>query len=159
MNSHSSAHQTTQPQLSFTADTLSKETLLQMQVDLISLEQGQALRTRTLAESLNLTFTSLGNLLAYPKPPVELLRITKDFAKACRQNPHSPMPKEIASVLYFASIAAALIRCGDRISDLTNETLAEGFRWTLALPWLDAQTRVLIEEGLQLVNIRIGESA
>ena len=159
MNSHSSTRQTPQPQFSFTTDSLSKETLLQMQVDLISLEQGQALRTRSLAESLSLTFTSLGNLLAFPNPPVELLKITKDFAKDCRQNPHSPMPQEIASVLYFTSIAAALIRCGDRISDLTNEALTEGFRWTLAQPWLDAQTRVLIEESLQHVNTRTGESA
>ena len=152
MNDPSSSLQPTQPQLSFTTDSLSKETLLQMQVDLISLERGQALRTRTLAESLILTFTSLGNLLAFPNPPVELLKITKDFAKACRQNPHSPMPQEFASVLYFTSIAAALVRCGCRITGLTSEALAEGFHWVLAQPWLDDSTRTLIEEGLKLLT-------
>ena len=158
MNHQPSIRTTPNPLLSFTTDSLSKETLLQMQVDLISLEQGQALRTRTLAEAMSLTFTSLGNLLTFPNPPVELLEITKDFAKACRQNPHSPMPQEIASVLYFASIAAALVRCGCRITGLSNEILAEGFSWALAQPWLDAPTRVLIEESLQLVNTRTGES-
>jgi len=152
MNDPSSSRQPTQPQLSFTTDSLSKETLLQMQVDLISLEQGQALKTRTPADSLRLTLTSLGNLLAYPNPPVELLEITKDFAKACRQNPNSPMPREIASVLYFASIAAALVRCRRRITGLADDALSEGFRWALSQSWLDAPTRALTEEGLKLLT-------
>ena len=158
MNDQSSLSPTPKPLLSFTTDSLSKETLLQMQVDLISLEQGQALKTRTLAEAMSLTFTSLGNLLAFPNPPVELLEITKEFAKTCRQNPHSPMPQEIASVLYFTSIAAALVRCNRRITGLSDEVLAEGFSWTLAQPWLDAPTRSLIEESLPRLNARIGES-
>jgi hypothetical protein len=128
-----------------------------MQVDLVNLERGLALKVRTLAESLGLTLKSFGDLLAHPNPPVELLKITKDFAKACRLSSHSPMPKEIASVLYFASIAAAMVRCRRRITGLTNDALAEGFRWVLAQPWLDIPTRTLIEESLQLLNPQAGE--
>ena len=123
-----------------------------MQVDLINLERGLAVKVRNLAESLGLTLKSFGNLLAHPNPPVELLKITKDFAKACRLSPYGPMPREVASVLYFASIAAALVRCRRRITGLTNDALTEGFRWTLAQPWLDVPTRTLIEESLQLLN-------
>jgi len=123
-----------------------------MQVDLINLERGLALKVRSLAESLGLTLKSFGDLLAHPNPPLELLKITKDFAKACRLSPNSPMPREIASVLYFTSIAAALVRCRRRITGLTNEALAEGFRWVLSRPWLDAPTRDLTEECLQFLN-------
>lgn len=158
MNSHASSCQPAQPLLSFTTDSLSKETLLQMQVDLISMEQGQALKTRTLAEALSLTFTSLGNLLAHPNPPVELLKITKDFAKACRQNPRCPMPQEIASVLYFSSIAVALVRCRCRITGLTNDALAKGFRWVMDQPWLDISTRTLMNESLLYLDMCTGES-
>ena len=130
-----------------------------MQVDLINLERGLALKVRTLAEAQGLTLKSFGDLLAHPNPPVELLKITKDFAKACRLSPRSPVPHEIASVLYFASIAAAMVRCRRRITGLTNDALAEGFRWVLSRPWLDAPTRALTEESLLFLNTQAGERA
>ena len=130
-----------------------------MQVDLINLERGLALKVRTLAEAQGLTLKSFGDLLAHPNPPVELLKITKDFAKACRLSPRSPVPHEIASVLYFASIAAAMVRCRRRITGLTNDALAEGFRLVLSQPWLDAPTRALTEESLQFLNTQAGERA
>ena len=128
-----------------------------LQVDLINLERGLAVKVRNLAESQGLTLKSFGDLLAHPHPPVELLKITKDFAKACRLSPHGPLPREIASVLYFASIAAALVRCRRRITSLTNEALADGLRWVLARPWLDAPIRTLVEESLQLLKTQAGE--
>ena len=128
-----------------------------MQVDLINLERGLALKVRTLAESQGLTLKSFGDLLAHPNPPVELLKITKEFAKACRLSPHSPLPREIASVLYFASIAAALVRCRRRITGLGNDALADGLNWVLARHWLDAPTRALVEESLRLLKTHAGE--
>ena len=128
-----------------------------MQVDLINLERGLAVKVRNLAEAQGLTLKSFGDLLAHPNPPVELLQVTKDFAKACRLSPHSSLPHEIASVLYFASIAAALVRCRRRITGLSNADLADGLNWVLARPWLDAPTRTLIEESLPLLNTQAGE--
>ena len=128
-----------------------------LQVDLINLERGLSVKVRNLAEAQGLTLKSFGDLLAHPHPPVELLKITKDFAKACRLSPHSPVPHEIASVLYFASIAAALVRCRRRITGLTNDALEDGFHWILARPWLDVPTRALIEESLKLIRTYSGE--
>ena len=125
-----------------------------LQVDLINLERGLALKVRNLAESQGLVLKSFGDLLAHPNPPVELLKITKDFAKACRLSPHSPLPREIAAVLYFASIAAALVRCRRRITGLGDAALADGLRWMLARPWLDAPLRSLAEDGLRLLVAR-----
>ena len=102
-----------------------------------------------------LTLKSFGDLLAHPHPPVELLKVTKDFAKACRLSPRGALPKEIATVLYFASIAAAMVRCRRRITGLSDADLADGLRWTLARPWLDAPTRSLIEEGLALLTLSV----
>lgn len=127
-----------------------------MQVDLVNLDRGLAVKVRNLAEAQGLTLKSFGDLLAHPNPPVELLQVTKDFAKACRLSPHSSLPQEIASVLYFASIAAALVRCRRRITGLSNDALAEGLNWVLARPWLDAPTRALIEESLQLLQTHAG---
>ena len=128
-----------------------------LQVDLINLERGLAIKVRNLAESQGLTLKSFGDLLAHPHPPVELLKMTKDFAKACRLSPRGPLPREIASVLYFASIAAALVRCRLRITGLGNDDLEDGLRWVLARSWVDAPTRTLIKKSLQLLKTRDGE--
>ncbi len=122
-----------------------------LQVDLINLERGVALKIRTLAEAQGLVLKSFGDLLLHPNPPVELLKITKDFAKACRLSPHSPMPHDVASVLYFASIAAALVRCRTRISGLGKTELLRGFQWVLEKNWVDAPTRALVDEAFRLL--------
>lgn len=126
-----------------------------LQVDLINLERGLAVKVRTLAESQGLTLKSFGDLLAHPNPPVELLKVTKDFAKACRMSPRGPLPREIATVLYFATIAAALVRCRRRITGLSDADLADGFRWALARPWLDTPTRSLSEEALAFLTLNV----
>lgn len=123
-----------------------------LQVDLINLERGLALRIRNTAEAQELVLKSFGDLLKHPNPPVELLKVTKDFAKACRLSPHSPMPHDIASVLYFACIASALVRCRTRISGLKNAELIDGFQWILAKPWIDTPTRELVEEAVMLLT-------
>lgn len=130
-----------------------------LRIDLINMERGSATQVRALADAQGLTLKSFGDLLAHAHPPVELLKITKDFAKACRLSPHSSLPREIASVLYFASIAAALVRCRRRITGLSSDALAEGLNWVLARPWLDAPIRSLMEECLQLLRVAAEERA
>jgi hypothetical protein len=127
-----------------------------IQVDLGRFERGAALKVRTLSESLGLTLKSFGDLLTHPNPPLELLTVTKDFAKACRLSPRSPVPSEVASVLYFACIAAGLVRCRSRMTRLSDVTLSEGFRWVLARRWLDVPTRDLTAEALKMLGERQG---
>ena len=130
-----------------------------LQVDLINLERGLALKVRTLAEAQGLVLKSFGDLLAHPHPPVELLKITKDFAKACRLSPHSPLPREVASVLYFACIAAAIVRCHCRITGLNYAAIREGLQWVLARHWLDAPTRKLMKACLGILEPAKGAQA
>jgi hypothetical protein len=78
-------------------------------------------------------------LLWHPQPPVEVLRMVKEFAKAGLEGPG--MPRELASVFYFGSIGLAL-RGGVSISTLTTERLREGLLWTAQLPWMADGMRV-----------------
>ena len=77
---------------------------------LTAMEQRLAARLRLAAESQGLLLKSFGDLLHHPNPPLELLRLTKDFAKACRLSRSGPLPREIATLLYFASIIVAWVR-------------------------------------------------
>jgi anti-sigma factor RsiW len=122
-----------------------------LHVDLVALERGQAARVRTAAESQGLLLKSFADLLHHPNPPRELLEMTKQFAKNCRISPRSPIPRDIASVLYFASIAAALVRCQERISTLDATSLRKGFQWVLDREWVDRSTRALVQKALRAV--------
>ena len=97
-------------------------------------------------------FGSFGELLQAADPPLKLLELTKQFAKAHRAHPDSPLPDGVASVLYFGSILVARMRLGRQISDLTDPELRRGVRWVARQPWVDEQTRNLFEEGLRFLD-------
>jgi hypothetical protein len=96
---------------------------------------------------------SLGELLVHPSPPAALLRLTKEFAKTSDSQPGSALPSEVASLLYFAAIAAALVRLGERITALDDSAIRDGVRWSLAQPWIDSLTRSLFEGAASLLEI------
>ncbi len=85
------------------------------------------------------------DLFEHSAPPLELLEIVKAFAKDCRAKPHGPLPPEVALVLYYGCIAAALLRHGRNITQLDAASLLDGIRWALSCPWLDNSTRKLFE--------------
>ena len=119
-----------------------------LQVDLGSLH-GAAGQLKAAAEARGLVLKSFGDLLQHRQPPVGLLKLMKDFAKACRLGQPSAMPREISSVIYFASIIAAMTRCSRRITRLDNAALRQAVDWALQQPWLDDITRALFLEGQQ----------
>ncbi|NLX96012.1 MAG: hypothetical protein GXY83_07540 [Rhodopirellula sp.] len=88
------------------------------------------------------------DLFHHPEPPVELLDLTKRFAKRCRTSPDAVLPVEIATLLYFLAIAVARFRLTQQISGLDDESLRGGICWSLEQPWLDDETRKLLRLGL-----------
>jgi RNA polymerase sigma-70 factor (ECF subfamily) len=96
--------------------------------------------------------SGFGELLARADPPLELLEGAKDFAKQNRTDPESSLPPAVATVLYYACIAAALVRCGRRISRHDEGTLRQGFRWSCERPWANEALRGLFCEGLRALG-------
>jgi RNA polymerase sigma-70 factor (ECF subfamily) len=96
--------------------------------------------------------TSFAELLHHPNPPAGLLDLAKTFAKENRDDPESPWPREVSTLLYYASIAAALARCGRRITRHDDNTLRQGFEWGCAQPWVDEPTRDLLHAALRALD-------
>jgi hypothetical protein len=92
-----------------------------------------------------------GDLLFAQNPPVELLDLVKQFAKANKAHPSAALRK-IATVVYYASIVAAWLRCGRRISALDDHALAGGCRWVLEQSWIDPKTAALFGQGTKLLQ-------
>jgi len=100
--------------------------------------------------------TSFADLLAHPSPPVAVLVETKEFAKACCERPDAALPAEISAIMYYASIAAALVRCGQRITSLDDTALLTGLGWALEQEWLIADLRPLFEQASERLSGEAG---
>jgi len=92
---------------------------------------------------------TLAALLSDPSPPIDALRRVKEWAKPAMQDYADDLPREVAGVIYFAAIHAALARGGgERITHLPDGTLRKGARWALRRPWLDPVCATVLREGL-----------
>ncbi len=123
-----------------------------VEFDLGSLPAEVKREVRLTASAKGLLLKSFSDLLQHPRPPIKLLRMTKDFAKAHRESSSSPLPREIATILYFATIAVALVRCRQRISTLSDTALRDGFTWAREQDWTEEAIRTLFAEGLKALQ-------
>jgi hypothetical protein len=92
--------------------------------------------------------TSYADLLNHPSPPIELLLLLKDFAKAAASHPDSALPSAVAKVLYYLTISVALLRHNRRITSMSDTDLQSSLRWALNLPWVEPPQRALLEQAL-----------
>jgi len=117
-------------------------------MDLGSFDPRTAGQLKVLTTAQGLLLSSFAELFNHAEPPIQLLEIVKDFAKANIDHPESGLPREIATTLYYASIAAALVRLDQRISQLPDADLQRGLHWTLEQAWLDEKTKALLTAAL-----------
>jgi hypothetical protein len=128
-------------------------------VDLGSYDPGTAARLKKLSEAQSLVLKSFSDLFHHPAPPLELLELTKDFAKANLDQAESGLPNEVAATLYYTSIAAALVRLGARISQLADADLRRGLSWTRGQPWLDLATQQLLQQAVEKISATPAQGA
>ena len=88
-------------------------------------------------------------LLEHPDRPIELLRAVKDLSK---RSPGDLFPPEMALLLYYGSIAAAMVRCGQRITKLRDEDLRNGFTWVIKEPWVGESVCELFRQALSKLS-------
>lgn len=90
---------------------------------------------------------NFAQLFGSPRPSLRLLILTKDFAKTQLHRVESPLPREIARVLYLASIAVAKVKCRTTITTLAVPRILEGFEWGREQSWMDVQIRHVFRQG------------
>jgi hypothetical protein len=120
-------------------------------VELGQLDAVTANRVREICAADGLLLSGIGDLLGHRNPPVDLLIIIKDFAKASMEHPESPLPTEVYAAIYWSCIAAAMVRCNVRISSLSSSQLRDGVQWALHQSWIAADRRDLFEKAMNLL--------
>jgi len=121
-------------------------------MDLGSFDPRTASQLKALTAAQGLLLSSFADLFNHANPPVQLLQMVKDFAKTNLDHPESGLPREIATALYYLSIATALVRLETRISQLPDEDLLRGLRLTQEQSWLDERTKSLLAEALKKIS-------
>ena len=91
---------------------------------------------------------TFGDLLRHTKPPLDLLRLAKDFAKQADNKSDDSLPKKIASALYTLLIAAALVRLDKRITTMNDSDLSQGIKWLMDQSWIEPPMRELAAAAL-----------
>ena len=123
-----------------------------VQFDLRSLGRARAARLNALASAQGLVLTSFDDLFRHPNPPIDLLVMTKDFAKRLTKHPASALPKDVALVVYYCAIAAGLVRLNKRITELSDSVLKEGFVWARNRSWITDDVRTLLTQALETME-------
>ncbi len=97
---------------------------------------------------------TFSDLFVHPKPPLEVLRMTKDYAKACRAKGESPIPAEVATMLYVLSILVARTTWGQRITELNDQELRRIADWAVRQSWIGVPIRRLLDAAQQVFGTR-----
>ena len=133
-------------------DILASQLVAELESELDYADPRLTTQFRTLSRAGQPLPRTLGELFRDPRPPTALLTLAKDHAKAAQQQPASGVPRDVALVLYYLSIAAGLVRRDKRITELNDAELRRGFDWALKQPWLVEQARELLAQGRQKVG-------
>jgi hypothetical protein len=104
-----------------------------------------------LVQGKELAVPSLADVIFEPCTPIECLRVVKDGFKRWRVQSPDPHGAAVASALYYASVAAALVNHGIRISELSSESLKQAFDWMLDQAWIDPRCRELACKALKVL--------
>ncbi|HKD38496.1 MAG TPA: sigma-70 family RNA polymerase sigma factor, partial [Pirellulales bacterium] len=99
-----------------------------------------AAAVQSLPDATPATLTLFG-VFADSAPPIDLLRAIKDWSRRSTRSKDSPLPLDVASLLYFASIAAAQVRRGEWISKLDPAIFHRGVEMFLAESWVGEPVR------------------
>lgn len=118
-----------------------------IQVDLSGIDPRQRRQLAALSSAQGLVLKSFRDLLLHPCPPIELLILAKDFAKANTGGPTASIPSDVAQALYYLSIAAAAVRCHARITTLDDPSLQRGFEWGQNQSWIEEELRSLFGQA------------
>lgn len=87
-------------------------------------------------------------LLTSKSPDIDLLKEVRSYAKACRCGDADALASPVATILYYAAIAAALIHCDTRITTLSDRELQKGLEWSASRSWVDSGVKEVLQSAL-----------
>ena len=97
-----------------------------------------------------MTTESRAGALLNSRSEIDLLQHIRDHAKGLAKNAHSDTEREVATVMYYAAIASALVFHDKRLSKSTYGKLEQAFTQLRAMDWLQQDISGLLEKASQV---------
>ena len=138
------------------ASILSHQLRVPLAVDLTQVDAPEPARRELAARIARNPDETFAAVLFSPNPPLEILSTIKDFAKLLRSGPDAPIPAEVATMIYYAAIAAALAQKNHRLSELGDAELRKGLDWARGRKWIDATMRELLDTACARLEPKTG---
>ena len=102
---------------------------------------------QTLTQAATAHIRTFEDLLFHAEPPLELLRLSKEFFKSRTQSQRKDSPEwQVAYLFYLLSILVGRRR-DPRISGLTRAELLRATEWALSRVRVDRKTRKLLAQA------------
>jgi hypothetical protein len=98
------------------------------------------------------------NLLVGPNTDVELLEKVKQHGKKLSQSASCEAEHETANVIYYASIASALVFHGLKITKFSYENLNRAFDIFVKTPWIDTDLSTLFNKASMYCQKKLDSS-
>lgn len=97
---------------------------------------------------------SLGEVLLSPRSNVALLRSIKDCCKELSERLDSQAESAVATTLYFAALAGALVHHDRKITQHSCEKLDESFALLIEKKWMDQRLTELFSRARRICATR-----
>ena len=118
-------------------------------------ESGESPTLTQLGKSSVPPIVTFADLLKHDQPPLELLHAMRRMARRSAKETSGAIPDEIASVLYFAAIAVARVRLGERISRSDDNVLRYGFEIMMRRAWIGKDLTEVFGQSLEKIDEEI----
>jgi len=119
-----------------------------IEAEVVGLGAAAAAKLQAICAGEDQGATTLAGVFNCADPSVAMLQMVKEFAKTLLEHPDTALPREVAGILYWTSIAAGMVLKRSRITRLEDGALEAGLSWAASREWLDGRCRELIETAL-----------
>jgi len=103
-----------------------------------------AVLKRPCDEMLAVAGHSILDLILAPSADIAILKCLKDYGKAFVRRAPGEAENTVATMLYYAAIAAALVRHERKITSLSYESMVQSFAELGEKPWLPQELKALL---------------
>ena len=105
-----------------------------------------ALKELSAAQTLGIK--TFGQLFRHPSPPIEILKLAKDFFKRMAGvHPKDSAEYQVAYACYVLSVTVVRIKHEKRITNLSDASLLKGLDWTLRQAWVETSIRQVLDQA------------
>lgn len=91
---------------------------------------------------------TLYNCLFVDDPSLDAFKAIKEWANQLRSRNDKTLPADMANGVYYLVLAVAYVRCNEKITGMSRDSMRAGFVWLKEQPWLDERVLEIVDSAI-----------